>query len=227
MIPYRDHNPIKGTPIFTIILIVINVLVFLYELLSMANGQIEAFITTWAIIPADLTSNPSTQELLTVITAMFMHGGWAHLIGNMLYLWIFGDNMESTLGAPLFLGFYLVCGIAATIAQIMVGPGSTAPNLGASGAIAGVLGGYMVRWPQSKVEVIIPSRAGASRALMPAIVVLGMWIVLQLFQGFGSLGVDTAGGGVAYFAHIGGFIAGLAIMGMYRLMNGQPQPRIA
>jgi len=208
MIPLRDANPSRRTPVVTIALIVINVLVYLYQWTLSGSDQLGAFFDTWAIIPAQLTGSFST-EFFTIFTAMFMHGSWLHLGGNMLYLWIFGDNIEDQLGATRYILYYLVGGLAATAAQVIVDPNSPIPNVGASGAIAAVLGGYLVLYPQARVTTLVFRFI----TQVPAYVVLGFWFVLQLFQGLGSLGtVASQSGGVAFFAHIGGFVAGMILI---------------
>jgi membrane associated rhomboid family serine protease len=186
MFPLGDDNSARRSlPVVTYALIALNVLVFFLEL----NGG-NAFIRQWAFIPA-----------------LFMHGGWLHLGGNMLYLWIFGDNIEDVFGPIKFLIFYLVCGIAATFAQYAFFPQSNIPNVGASGAIAGVLGGYLLLFPSAHVRVLVYNQVVA----MPAIVVLGLWIVLQVFSGAGSFAQTQDTGGVAYMAHVGGFVAGFVL----------------
>jgi membrane associated rhomboid family serine protease len=196
-----DNSSRRSTPVVTYGLIALNVLVFFLEL-----SQGEPFIRQWALTPRQLVANP-VGELPTVFTSMFMHAGWMHLLGNMLYLWIFGDNVEDQFGRAKFLIFYLLCGIAATIAQVAVSPTSSVPNLGASGAIAGVLGSYIVLFPKGRVNVLM--RGGT--VAMPALVVIGLWIVLQLVSGIGTITQSSQTGGVAYMAHIGGFAAGLAL----------------
>ena len=224
MIPFRDHNPSDKFPIVTVILIATNVLVFLFQLSLQASGQLEPFIMEWAVVPADITNNPNTQELLTLISAMFMHGGFAHIGGNMLYLWIFGDNVEARLGSVLYLVFYLLCGLAASFAQIAIDPNSTIPNLGASGAIAGVLGAYLITFPRARVDTYVPRRGTVA---VSAIIVLGFWFILQLFNGVASIatvgGAET-GGGVAYWAHAGGFVAGMILMAISSMAMGKPLP---
>jgi membrane associated rhomboid family serine protease len=208
--PIGDDNSARRTvPIVTYLLIAINVLVFLLEL---NNG--DNFIRTWAFIPREFSSNPA-GEIQTVLTAMFMHGGWMHLFGNMLYLWIFGDNVEDNFGSLRFLAFYLLCGIAATFAQMAAMPQSNIPNLGASGAIAGVLGAYIVLFPQGRVTVLI----GRVLTEVPAIFAIGLWIVFQLISGIGAIANSTQTaeiGGVAYVAHVGGFVTGLALVFLFR-----------
>ncbi|MCB1483465.1 MAG: rhomboid family intramembrane serine protease [Hyphomicrobiaceae bacterium] len=200
-----DDSTIRSTTYVTYTLVAINVLVFLLEL---AGGN--AFIQEWSFIPARFTRNPSS-DAITILTAMFMHGGWMHLFGNMLYLWIFGNNVEDRFGSIRFLIFYLVSGLAATFAQYYFLPHSNVPNVGASGAIAGVLGAYLVMFPKARVNVAI----GYNVVPMPALVVLGFWIVLQLFSGVGSIATTDETmrdvGGVAYMAHIGGFFAGILL----------------
>jgi membrane associated rhomboid family serine protease len=202
MFPIGDDNSARrGTPVVTLALIAINVAVFLIEL---QRG--EAFITEWAFIPARFSNEPSA-DASTLISAMFMHGGWMHLGGNMLYLWIFGDNVEDRFGSVRFLLFYLAAGLVATFAQYAVNPASAIPNVGASGAIAGVLGAYLLMFPKARVNVLL----GRQVVAMPAFIVLGFWVALQLVSGVGSIAdtAQTEQGGVAYMAHVGGFIAGL------------------
>jgi membrane associated rhomboid family serine protease len=203
MLPLGDDDSGRRlTPIVTYVLIALNVLVFLLEL---NNG--EAFIERWAFVPSRFLADPAGQ-FATLFTSMFMHAGWAHLLGNMLYLWIFGDNVEDRLGHALFFVFYIVCGLAATFAQLAISLGSSVANVGASGAIAGVLGAYLVMFPRGRVRVLM------GRAIVPmsALVVIGIWILIQIFS---QISVFSAGsqaeGGVAYMAHIGGFIAGVAL----------------
>jgi membrane associated rhomboid family serine protease len=188
-------------PVVTYALIALNVIFFFVEL---SGG--EPFIQKWSVVPRRLTQNPGA-DFATIFTSMFMHGGWLHLGGNMLYLWIFGDNVEDRFGHAKFLLFYLLCGIAATVAQVAVSANSSVPNLGASGAIAGVLGAYLVMFPKGQVRVLM----GRGIMPMPALIVIGLWIVLQFINGVGSITQSTETGGVAYMAHIGGFIAGLVL----------------
>jgi membrane associated rhomboid family serine protease len=218
MLPLGDDNTgRRTTPIVTYVFIAINVAVFLLEL---SAG--DAFIERWSVVPARLLANP-VGDFITVFTAMFMHGSWMHLLSNMLYLWIFGDNVEDRLGQVKFIIFYLLCGIIATFAQVLVNPNSTIPNLGASGAIAGVLGAYLLMFPRGSVRVL----AGRAIIPMPALVVIGFWALLQLVAGFGAIATTeqtTDTGGVAYMAHVGGFVAGLILA---PLMGGtRQQPRL-
>jgi membrane associated rhomboid family serine protease len=201
-----DDSAERSVPIVTYLLIVLNVLFFFVEL---SGG--EPFIERWSVVPRRLTQNPGA-DFITVFTSMFMHGGWLHLGGNMLYLWIFGDNVEDRFGHAKFALFYLLCGIAATFAQVVVSAGSTIPNLGASGAIAGVLAAYIILFPRGQVKVLM----GRGVVPMPALVVIGLWIVLQFVNGVGSITQSAETGGVAYMAHIGGFVAGLVLTFLFR-----------
>lgn len=202
MFPIGDDNSSRRTfPVVTYALIAINVLFFFVEL---SGG--EGFIQQWSFVPRRFLANPAA-DFPTIFTSMFMHAGWVHLLGNMLYLWIFGDNVEDQFGHAKFLVFYLLCGIGATFAQLMVSTGSSIPNLGASGAIAGVLGSYIVMFPRGQVSVLM----GRGIIPMPALVVIGFWIVLQFVNGIGSITQSAETGGVAYMAHIGGFITGLVL----------------
>ncbi len=217
MLPFRDHNSSSSFPVVTVTIIAINVLVFIYQLLLQGADQLNAFFLMWAVVPADITQNPNLQEYLTLFTAMFMHGGFAHIGGNMLYLWIFGDNVEDTLGKFGFIGFYLICGLLATFAQILFDPFSTIPNLGASGAIAGVLGAYLFLFPRARVDALVFRFV----TTVPAVIVLGFWFVIQLFYGIASIGTTSTGGGVAYWAHAGGFAAGAVLIVIYAVFNGR------
>jgi membrane associated rhomboid family serine protease len=213
MFPIGDDNSTrKIVPLVTYGLIVLNVLFFWVELIG---G--DTFIMKWAFIPSRFLANPA-GDFLTLFTAMFMHAGWVHLGGNMLYLWIFGDNVEDRFGHIPFLIFYLVCGLAATFAQLAFNMGSNVPNLGASGAVAGVLGAYILMFPKQKVKVLI----GRATTQVSALIVIGLWIVLQFFSGIGSIADTTDTGGVAYMAHIGGFIAGFVLTFFLRGNSTRP-----
>ncbi len=204
MIPIGDDNSARRlTPVVTYVLIALNALVFFLEL---SGG--DAFIQRWAFVPSRFLANP-VGDFPTLFTAMFMHAGWVHLLGNMLYLWIFGDNVEDRFGHATFTVFYLLCGLGATFAQMAVSMGSSVPNLGASGAIAGVLGAYLLMFPRGRINVLM----GRAIVPMPTLVVLGFWIILQIFSSVGTFTASeqTEGGGVAYMAHIGGFVAGMLL----------------
>ncbi len=214
MFPIGDDNSSNRTfPLVTYILIALNVLFFFVEL---AGG--DAFIGKWAFIPSRFLANP-IGDLPTLFTSMFMHAGWLHLGGNMLYLWIFGDNVEDRFGHIKFTIFYLVCGLAATFAQLAFSLSSNIPNLGASGAIAGVLGAYLLLFPQGKVKVM----QGRRVILVPSLIVIGLWIVLQIFSGIGSITAVADTGGVAYMAHIGGFLAGIVLTFILRGSSNRPR----
>jgi membrane associated rhomboid family serine protease len=207
MFPIGDDNSARrSAPIVTYALIALNLLFFLVEL---SGG--DPFILRWAFVPKRFLADPA-GHFPTLFTSMFMHAGWVHLGGNMLYLWIFGDNVEDRFGHGKFVIFYLLCGLAATFAQMLVDPGSNVPNLGASGAIAGVLGAYVLLFPGAQVRVLM----GRGVIPMPALIVIGLWIVLQFFSGIGSLSNNTETGGVAYMAHIGGFVAGFVLTFVFR-----------
>ena len=207
MFPIGDDDTSRRTvPLVTYALIALNALLFFVEL---SGG--DAFIGKWAFVPSRFLANPF-GDLLTLFTSMFMHAGWIHLGGNMLYLWIFGDNVEDRFGHIKFIIFYLLCGLAATFAQLAFSLGSNVPNLGASGAIAGVLGAYILLFPQAKVRVLQGQRV----IQVPALIVIGLWIVLQFFSGIGSIANAAQTGGVAYMAHIGGFLAGVALTFLFR-----------
>jgi membrane associated rhomboid family serine protease len=214
MFPIGDDRVSGGPPpLVTLGLVILNVVVFLFEV-SQPPGALQSFIQAWGVVPREYTLGHDIAPMIplpfwsTLITSMFLHGGWMHLGGNMLYLWIFGDNLEKMMGAARFLVFYLACGIAAGLAHILFSGGSSVPTVGASGAISGVLGGYLVLFPHNRVRVL--TRGGIMS--LPAIAVLGFWIVIQLINGLGSLAVRTETGGVAYMAHIGGFVAGLVLV---------------
>lgn len=212
MFPIGDDNSSRRTiPVVTYGLIALNLLFFFVELYG---G--DAFIAQWAFVPRRFLANPG-GDFMTLFSSMFMHAGWLHLLGNMLYLWIFGDNVEDRFGHIKFLIFYLLCGIAATFAQLAFSSGSNVPNLGASGAIAGVLGAYILLFPKGRVNVLM----GRGVIPMPALVVIGLWIVLQLVSGVGSISNTAETGGVAYMAHIGGFIAGCVLTFVFR-GRGEP-----
>jgi len=207
MLPIGDDNSSRRiVPLFTYLFIAINVLVFFVEL---SGG--DAFIEQWAFVPRRVLADP-VGDSVTLISSMFMHAGWLHLLSNMLYLWIFGDNVEDRFGHIKFVIFYFLCGFAATFAQLAFSMDSNIPNLGASGAIAGVLGAYILLFPKGRIRVL----QGNGVIQVPALIVIGLWIVLQLFSGIGSIASTSQTGGVAYMAHIGGFAAGLVLTFLFR-----------
>lgn len=225
MIPIRDDNPTRRFPWVTVLLIVINLGIFLFEA-SLADGALAAFITEWGLVPARLLAQPlDPRELATVVTSMFLHGGWLHVLGNMLYLWIFGNNIEDRLGHAGFTLFYLAAGVAAALAQVAASGPVAIPTVGASGAVAGVLGAYLVLYPGAAIVTIIPIFFFIEVARVPAFLVIGFWFLLQLGNGVASLG-DVASGGVAWFAHLGGFAAGLGVAVLFALQERVRRPRL-
>ena len=220
MLPIGDDDSDRRfAPMINYLLIAVNILVFIF---LQGMGGNEKFTYAFSTVPAEiLTGKDIATGVLeptpipvyfTLITSMFMHGGWAHLLGNMLFLWVFGDNIENRIGHIRYLIFYLLCGIIASLSHVFVsGSHSLIPSLGASGAISGVLGGYLLLFPSRRVRVIM----GRGITEVPAFVALGIWIVFQVISGLGMLGGDQTGGGVAYAAHIGGFIAGLLLIKVF------------
>jgi membrane associated rhomboid family serine protease len=210
-VPISDDNSQRvRVPFVNLALIALNAVVFLLELGANSQGGLEAFVRHWAAVPVDYTGRSGGYGgpvPLTLLTSMFLHGGWAHLIGNMVYLGIFGDNVESSLGHVKYLLFYLACGIAGALAHIFTAPGSTVPTLGASAAISGVLAAYIVYFPSNRVLVWFAFRVMA----VPAMVVIGTWALMQFLSSAGSILSPREGGGIAYTAHVGGFVAGLLL----------------
>ncbi len=200
MIPLGDasRRPLRF-PIVTTLIITVNVFVFLLEL---AGG--DAFITRWSLVPADISAG---RNWITILTAMFMHAGWAHILGNMLFFWVFGPEIEDVMGGLRYLAFYLLSGVAATAAQILIAPTSTVPNLGASGAIAGVMGAFLITYPRDRIRTVLFLGWFVQVTFIPAIVLVGFWFLTQLFSEVGAL-AQVQSGGVAYMAHVGGFIFG-------------------
>ncbi len=221
MIPLKDLNPRRSTPFVTVLIILANVAVFLYQV-SLGPSAGRALAYAFGMIPARvelfLTGHPVTlsQAFVPLLTSMFLHGGWLHLIGNMWFLWIFGDNIEDYLGHFNYLLFYLVCGVAAGLSHTFANLNSIVPAVGASGAISGVMGAYIVLFPASRVLTLIPLFFFFFTVQLPAVVILGYWFLIQFLSGVGSLGVQTQGG-VAFWAHIGGFVVGaVLVMGSRR-----------
>ncbi|MEN8838832.1 MAG: rhomboid family intramembrane serine protease [Celeribacter marinus] len=204
MFPIRDHNPSRRPALVTYTLMALNIAVFLAMWPSYSNdAAISRIYMDWAMVPARISSG---DGFYTLITSMFMHGGFMHIAGNMLFLWIFGDNLEDEMGHMKYLGFYLLCGIAAALAQYIAAPMEWVPMVGASGAIAGVMGGYLLLFPKAKVDVLFIFVIFFKVIPLPAWIMLGVWFGLQIFGGFGA-----ANSGVAYLAHVGGFVAGLLL----------------
>jgi rhomboid family protein len=219
MIPFRDNIPSRSTPVITIGIIVVNVVVFFYEL--SLGRSLETFIEHYGVVPALVfawphSDLPFTAVLIPFISSMFLHGGWLHLIGNMWYLWIFGDNIEDRLGHFSFLIFYLLCGIGAGITHTIFNADTFIPSVGASGAIAGVLGAYLVSYPFARVLTLLPIFVFVQVIEIPALIVLGFWFVMQFFSGTAELATSHGNaGGVAWWAHIGGFVIGMVLIGLF------------
>jgi membrane associated rhomboid family serine protease len=206
MIPLRDSQPSRHTPVVTILLIAINAAIFFFQI-SLSGGTRRSFMMEYAMIPARL-------EWFTLATSMFLHGGWLHIIGNMWFLWIFGDNVEDILGRARFLVFYLASGVAAALVHLMFSASSTIPVVGASGAIAGVMGAYMIKFPHSRILTLIPIFIFVTRVEIPAGWMLAYWLAIQIFSGVGEMAAASAneGGGIAWWAHAGGFLAGIVLI---------------
>ena len=216
VVPLRDIQPRQSFPIVTIAFLVVNFALFFYEV--SLGPELRRFLQSNAFIPAAFFEEGVGASLRPMFFSMFLHGGWAHLLGNMLYLWIFGDNVEDRMGRAAYVLFYLFCGVGATLAHAYSNPTSVIPSIGASGAIAGVLGAYVALFPKARVMTLVPLGFFLQLAELPALIVLGMWFVLQIFSGFASLAAQTAqSAGVAWWAHIGGFVVGLLVGGMLRM----------
>ena len=210
MIPLRDVIRSRTVPFVTVGLIGLNAAAFLFEL-SLSEADLQPFLELYGVVPAAF-SWP------TLLTSMFLHSGWLHFLGNMLYLWIFGDNVEDRLGHGRYLGFYLFCGAAAALTHVAINPGSPLPTIGASGAIAGVMGAYFVMFPHSRIVTLLPLIIIWQVVEVPAIVFLGFWFLMQFFSGVGSLAQSSGAqtGGVAFWAHVAGFVAGFAGVLVFR-----------
>ena len=209
MIPLRDVIPSRSTPYITITIIALNALAWLYEL-ALPSQVLPIYLQLYGVVPADF-STP------TLVSSMFLHGSWSHFIGNMWYLWIFGDNVEDRMGHGRFIAFYLLCGVVAALGHMAMDPTSTLPTIGASGAIAGVMGAYFVLYPHSRVLTLVPLIIYFEIIELPAVLLLGFWFVIQLFSA-GAIAVtaNTAGGGIAFVAHVAGFVAGLLGVFVFR-----------
>jgi membrane associated rhomboid family serine protease len=216
MIPLRDDRPPRTFAFATVAIIAANALVFWHELALGSLGGLDAFYASFALTPSDLTHSLSTETARTVITSMFVHGGWAHILGNMLFLWIFGRNVEDSIGHFKFIIFYLLCGVAAAGAQVALSPDSTVPMIGASGAISGVLGAYLLLFPRARVLVLFPIWIFWRVFYVPALLYLVLWFGLQLLSGVSVLNSMDVNGGVAFWAHVGGFIAGMLLIPVFK-----------
>ena len=221
-VPLSDDNTQRArVPFVNLSLIALNAIAFLVELGANSHGGLEAFVRPWAAVPADYTGHGGGgggPVPLTLLTSMFLHGGWAHLIGNMVYLGIFGDNVESVMGPVRYLLFYLACGVAGALAHIFTSPASTVPTLGASAAISGVLAAYLLYFPSNQVRVLFFYRI----LTVPALLVIGLWAVMQLISSAGAILTPAEGGGIAYVAHVGGFACGLVLGAILRPRAGDP-----
>ena len=209
MIPLRDVIPSRTTPVATITLIALNALAWLFEI-ALPEDALPAFLRTFGVVPAEL-------RVPTLVSAMFLHASWSHVIGNMWFLWIFGDNIEDRMGHARFVVFYVLCGVIATLGHIAMYPASLVPTIGASGAIAGVMGAYIVLFPQSRVLTLVPLIVFVEIVELPALLLLGFWFVLQLFSaGVGAIASSGDSGGIAFVAHVAGFAAGAAGVFLFR-----------
>jgi membrane associated rhomboid family serine protease len=224
MFPVGDENNHSGIAFVSIGLIVLNVLVWLLQISQPSEAALQSFVEAWGVVPREYAAGRDLPPAIpspywtTLLTSMFLHGGWGHLGGNMLFLWIFGDNIEHRIGHLRFILFYLVCGIAAGIAHIVFNSGSMIPTVGASGAISGVLGGYLLLFPRNRVYVM----TWGGVAAVPAVLMLGLWILLQFVNGVGSVAETPETGGVAYLAHIGGFAAGMILAPLFTVGRTVP-----
>jgi membrane associated rhomboid family serine protease len=233
MIPYRADDVADATqdfPFVTVGLIVVNFIVFFYEL-SLGGSQLDSFINGYSLVPCEYThqcsifaSSPN-PFWLTLFSSMFLHAGWAHILGNMLFLFVFGIHVERSMGGARYLAFYLICGLGANALEILTSAGSNLPGLGASGAISGVLAAYLLLYPSSHVRTLIPLGFLYWAARVPAWVFIGLWFVLQLFDGLASLS-DATSGGVAYSAHVGGFVTGLLLVRLFAQSSRVGQLRV-
>jgi membrane associated rhomboid family serine protease len=246
MIPIGDRLSTRTIPYVNIGIIVVNFLVFFYELTLNTQApfrgvsELDRWFQDWGAVPACISDSlglkpnvdpraltvycGGNHTLLTAFTSMFMHAGWLHILGNMLFLWVFGDNVEDALGHVRYLVFYLIVGLAATVAQIALNMNDLVPGVGASGAIAGVMGAYLVMYPQARIAVFIPLFFFLGATYIPAIALIGIWFLMQVFSGVAAIGYATGGsGGVAWWAHIGGFLAGLLLVNLFRA--GRPPRR--
>ena len=231
MIPYSADDvpdPTRATPVATIGLIVLNFLVFFYELSLSAQGTLDSFLNAYSLVPCEYTQQCAAYAgtpspfWITLFSSMFLHAGWLHIIGNMVFLFVFGIHVERSMGGVRYVIFYLLCGFGASALEIATSAGSNLPGLGASGAISGVLAGYLVMYPTSHVRTLIPLGFFFWTARLPAWVFIGFWFLLQVVEGLASLNSVTSGGGVAYSAHVGGFVTGLLLVRLFA-----HQPRVA
>lgn len=233
MVPLRDNNPTKITPYVTYVLIAVNIVIFIYEA-SLSPPELDGFFHLFAVVPEELTRSwqgdnigQPVPETLTLVTSQFLHGGFLHVAGNMLFLWIFGNNVEEQLGRVKYIIFYLACGILAALSQWFFSAQSSIPSLGASGAIAGVMGAYILRFPTAEVLTLVPLGFFITTFRIPAVFFLGFWFVQQALYGIASLeapaNIGMEGGGVAYWAHAGGFVFGAILAPMLGLFSSKSE----
>jgi membrane associated rhomboid family serine protease len=226
--PLRDSPGTRGRPWLTYALVALNLLIFLLEASSREMGA--GLIRTFAVVPAEVV-NPALwwatggRTLIAMFTSLFLHGSWGHVIGNMLYLWVFGDNIEDLLGRWRFLSFYLLCGLLANIVHVLANPTSTVPTIGASGAVAGVLGGYMLAFPRARVLTLVPIGLFVPAIRVPAWAYLALWFAIQLFSGLAPIWTQDLTQTVAFWAHINGFLSGIALVRLLRPRQRLPEPR--
>ncbi len=219
MIPLRSTERTYSRATVVTSLIVINILIFLYQE-TMDQYSQTLFVERWGIVPDSIS-----QHLYTLLTSMFLHGGWLHVLGNMLYLWVFGRGIEDLIGSGPFLAFYLVCGLAAGVLQVITSPYSQVPTIGASGAIAGVMGAYVIRFSRARIVTLVFIVVFITTVEIPAWILLVWWFVIQLFNGFGSLATaNYSGGGTAWFAHVGGFLAGMLLIRAFPVKQRKWRP---
>jgi|SRR5579871_4165536 len=208
MIPLRSTERVYNNAVVTASLIALNVVLFLYQL-TMGPDALDQFVANWGIVPDRL-------RIITLLTSMFLHGGWMHLLGNMLFLWVFGRNLEDLIGGGRFLAFYLLCGLVAAVVQVITSPYSRVPTIGASGAIAGVMGAYLIKFPRARIVTLVPVFVFITTFEIPAAFLLLYWFAIQFLSGVGSLAqTNYAGGGIAWFAHVGGFLAGMLLIRLF------------
>ena len=218
MIPLRSTERVHSKAIVTGVLVALNVLIFFFQV-SLSREGLMLFVEAFGVIPDAIAG-----RLYTLLTSMFLHGGWIHLIGNMLFLWVFGRNVEDLIGSARYAGFYILCGLAAAVVQVITNPYSRVPTIGASGAIAGVMGAYLIKFPRARIVTLVPIFVFITTMEIPAALMLIWWFVIQIFSGFGSLATaNYTGGGTAWFAHIGGFVVGMLLIRRFPVRRGRWQ----
>ncbi len=220
LIPYKDENPTRHFPLMNLLIIAVNVIVFLYEVQLAQAGQLQAAVQQWAVVPHDISRGVGPEQVLDLLRSMFLHGGWLHLLGNVLFLYIFGDNVEEVLGGFKYLLFYLAGGVAANLAQVVFTPNGNTPLIGASGAIASVLGAYAILYPGAKVRLFFWFLIFVRTIRLPALIVLGGWFIFQFLSVYYGPATGVVDAGVAYAAHVGGFVAGIVMISVLSVGHG-------